>query len=549
MKLNTSKIILIIAAAFFPLVAFGATYTISQNGSGVDYSIAEFNALKGDKGGDIYYFSGTITTRVRPKIYGTSGNPVVLDGYQAGDCDWIGTGSCSGSAVLEQTSGEALWICDNHDYITVQDFEIHGSNYSGSSALVRVNDISDVATSDHILFGRNYLHDASASLMNVQRQYKAGANGRGDYLTLKENKIVNAAKHKNASEFINLNFYTNVLVEDNILGHSGSSKATSSNILAFHDCDYVLVENNIVYGAPNGAGITFKEDGDGCQNLLVRFNKTYDHDSGQQKNAGRGFSFGKYVANAYVYGNYSYSNASQAISVHDAARDIWIWSNIFANNGAFGLNTYKRTGPGNNINIFNNTFYRNADTDSKYNNTTIYFGDSGATNISVKNNLLIEGKPGTHSYYHQISAIAGVTGDIDSDYNTFYHSNNLTYAWYYNGDYRTLATMDSSYGMESNSNESDPGFNDANGADNKDGTEDDDYTLDGNHINNGFDLSQCFSVTIQGRNYKPCLDDALNPETTDWTTNPPTVNTTKQDVHGSGWERGAYVYIESKRKK
>ena len=37
-----------------------------------------------------------------------------------------------------------------------------------------------------------------------------------------------------------------------------------------------------------------------------------------------------------------------------------------------------------------------------------------------------------------------------------------------------------------------------------------------------------------------CLDDALDPNTTDWTTTPPTVNTVKRDTYG--WSRGAYAY-------
>jgi hypothetical protein len=87
----------------------------------------------------------------------------------------------------------------------------------------------------------------------------------------------------------------------------------------------------------------------------------------------------------------------------------------------------------------------------------------------------------------------------------------------------------------------DPGFKDPDGADNIYGTADDDYTLNGIHINNGADLSQCFDVSVQGKNYQICYEDALDPDATDWKTTPPTVKMTKQGDHGA-WERGAYVY-------
>ena len=50
------------------------TYYVTQTGSGADYSVAEFNALKGTGyAGDTFYFSGTITSEIRPNISGTSG--------------------------------------------------------------------------------------------------------------------------------------------------------------------------------------------------------------------------------------------------------------------------------------------------------------------------------------------------------------------------------------------------------------------------------------------------------------------------------------------
>jgi hypothetical protein len=91
--------------------------------------------------------------------------------------------------------------------------------------------------------------------------------------------------------------------------------------------------------------------------------------------------------------------------------------------------------------------------------------------------------------------------------------------------------------MEGDAEEADPGFTNE---------LTDDYTLDGtNNVSEGTDLSECFAVTIQGVLYEPCVDDALDPNGTDWTTTPPTVVTVKRDDYKRGtayWDRGAYVY-------
>jgi hypothetical protein len=119
---------------------------------------------------------------------------------------------------------------------------------------------------------------------------------------------------------------------------------------------------------------------------------------------------------------------------------------------------------------------------------------------------------------------------------------------YYAGSTRTLATLKSKYKVEDNSPAGEianPGFTDPNGADNKNGTADDDFSLNGKNINDGADLSKCWYVKVQDTTHKICLDDALDPVKTDWTQTPPVVYTVKQDSYGRGWERGAYVYTGS----
>ena len=50
-------------------------------------SAAQFNNLSGNYSNDIFYFSGTFSTRITVFVDGSSGGQVTLDGYEAGDCD------------------------------------------------------------------------------------------------------------------------------------------------------------------------------------------------------------------------------------------------------------------------------------------------------------------------------------------------------------------------------------------------------------------------------------------------------------------------------
>ena len=61
---------LFILFLLLPVTAFGATYTVTQTGSGADYSAATFNAESGDFSDDTFYFSGTFTSDLIPDVYG-----------------------------------------------------------------------------------------------------------------------------------------------------------------------------------------------------------------------------------------------------------------------------------------------------------------------------------------------------------------------------------------------------------------------------------------------------------------------------------------------
>ena len=153
--------------------AWAATWTtdVTQAGAGGDCedggecSVAEFNALSGDYADSTFYFSGPFTTRVTPRIEGTLGHSVTLDGYKAGDCDPINA-VCSSSALLQA----GMWIGGNapgsgYDYINVYDFRMTSSTSAPCFFISGyLSGSGDEKYSDYINFKRNYIYDTALNM-------------------------------------------------------------------------------------------------------------------------------------------------------------------------------------------------------------------------------------------------------------------------------------------------------------------------------------------------------------------------------------------------
>ena len=136
--------------------SWATTFHVTQAG-GVGsnpLSAAQFNGLSGNYSNDIFYFSGSFSTKIEPKIYGTGtgASVVTLDGYEGGDCDPINDNCASGALI------PGLRIQDGHDYITVQDFRATGFPTwdDGGTALFYIGSVTQSQTSDYIIIRRNY---------------------------------------------------------------------------------------------------------------------------------------------------------------------------------------------------------------------------------------------------------------------------------------------------------------------------------------------------------------------------------------------------------
>ena len=482
---------------------------------------------------DVVYFSGTITTRLDLKGSGTSGNPITLDGYESGNCNPIANGSCPGATVtggLEQSQ-------INH-YLTFQDFNITTTNWQYYRR---------GGASTNLKWLRNNFDNFNAHMLAVTSFWEGAS---GSYWWFEGNRFGNYALTSNPPGGINFCTVNNLVIRGNYFtGHNGV--ALSSNVLEFHHCTEVLVEYNhtdSVINQGNTAPWAFKEPWN--YNVIVRFNKFRTREE-------RALGVAPWPSSGFfVYGNYFYQdtwsykvnykyvltpsgppNAAYGMDIFDGAANVNVWSNIFANHTHAGLMLWWASGRGfddkriQNIKIYNNTFYNNAINGGNWlDQTGLSIGDAGATGIIVKNNIFSNNRP-TTSDRRQINNQIG--SNLTLEHNTYFHSGGAPVVWHFSAD-RTIPVLQSSYQREDDSPTGvvvNPGLNT-------------NMTLNGTHINNGANLSGLAgSLTIHGTAYNMYWQTALHPST-DWSGQPSAskIITADQGVHGSGWERGAYVY-------
>ena len=569
----TLKSILIVVFLLLPLLAHarGDVYYVNQNGAGDRsgsslanaWAVSDFNSaanwsttdhVNRIDPGDTVYFSGTVTSRVVPPIGygGLSGNYVTLDGWEGGTCDPVANSGCTSAAVLDRPSrvnasaNYCMLLVDNN-YFVVQDF-----NMQDSRGGIYARGPSSGRKSTHLTIRRNYVHDMAGKGMQITNSGPPNYLGY-DYVTvggaLGEGNLVYDTVEDSVSSYTDSHCFgiesaNDVIISYNKFDNSFQDTADASNTVSLHTGNRLLFEYNTV-GNPSGqACVAVKEHG-GTDKIL-RFNKCYN--CGAQG----GFAVVTNRAeqeNYYFYGNFIFDSAG-GFFLYRNYDNIHIWGNVIHNigpepvTGDGGIPIDVSSEPGTvqgDVYIYNNTISRGDQGGNRDRTGGIRIVGVATQQVRIKNNIFYYNNSNDQDI--QLHVYRGNEANLVSlEHNTYYSDS--TPKVYYAGANRDITNLKSMYNLENDSvagEVADPGFNDSNGADNIQGTEDDDYTLDGTNINNGADLSQCFNITIQGNVYTICYNDALDPDNTDWTTTPPTVGTTKQEDHGS-WERGAYVY-------
>jgi hypothetical protein len=501
--------------------------------------------------GDTVYFSGTITSTVIPVGSGTSGNRIVLDGYENGNCDPI-VSECTSSAILNQGMKiGSLSSGVGPDYITVQDFRMTrtGENDSAFSALA-----PDGQSADYIMFRRNSISEAPGQMLQFYRM---------KYAVIDNNKAVIFGQTYDVSKGVNFTYMYNSIVSNNEFGNDENnypSVCTSANLVELHGCHSMLFEYNNLYGSPNQRAIEIKESY-AIDDIIIRYNKIHNHGTywttGIRAGGGikiGGAQGGPTIENIYMYGNFIYNTWQWGILAQaDTSEYLYIWSNLVASNGQSGICVSSTRGDPQNIWVYNNTVVKNGDreeADDSRGGIVIVGGDY----YNIKNNILWNNRPsGAGGKYFQF--YNSNTSTITSlDYNTLWHDTSQAALYDWLGTSRDNSWMVANTAFCDNDNERDVDFTDPDGVDNIFGTVDDDYSLQAgsNEINDAADVS--FSENIDLSNSDSWFEtltgyttismtgnEALDPDT-DWSGQPSATKILIVDRDVVGWDRGAYAY-------
>ena len=557
MKADLKVIFIIIFLLPALTYAAGQKYYVTQDGSGYRngtslanaWNVADFNNSlnwsttnhpnKIDPG-DTVYFSGSVTSTLYPQGSGFSGNYITLDGYEAGNCDPINS-KCTRSAEIHN-SDSAIYFT-NQDYVIIQDFRISGEglDFIGKSP-------SD--DSSHIIIRRNEIHDIDHNCINIDY---------GDYFTIggafgDGNEIYDCGDDTSDAD-ISPSHTQDIIISHNHL-YATKSKGDSGDRgidgIVTHYVNRMLIEYNSIHSHNDRYGDDARgEDGMDLKrettDVIIRFNKIYDH-QGQANIQIQGGTH-----NVYVYGNRLMSSIWGGVFIYARKKgyasidNIHIWSNEIFGNAKNAITTVSDGDEVGMIYIYNNTMAFNgfAYTDIYGRNHTPNQWDCAlkltAGSSNIKNNIFFKNQPDISTYIQMNTNSSDRISTLEHD--TYYWPAHASVVGY-DGSNRTIADLQVKYNLEKYQiagEDSNPGMNDPDGPDNVYGTADDNYTLNGNKVDNGADLSKCFKVQIQDVTHTVCYDDALDPNTTNWSTTPPTVGTSKQENYGY-WDRGAYLY-------
>jgi hypothetical protein len=352
-----------------------------------------------------------------------------------------------------------------------------------------------------------------------------GADGDGNYIGLTGTSTADAA--------ILPYFCDDLVISYNHIDNGDSATYGASGI-NIYSCDRVLAEYNEVHGFAGNSNGEYAINTKGmCSDVIFRFNHVYGMFRG-------GLLFVNGMQEGYMYGNRSWGHGYSGLTVQGQSHgvlnapidDVYIWSNISFENGKSGIDT----GQGNcdygcpidNVNVINNTIADNGD--GTYGGATdagIHF-ESG-TNLTAKNNIMADNVADGGT---ELEMWVQTTSNVTLDWNLYYDSGGTARIYWGATPYASLSAFNTAQTpQEDNGDEDDPDFV---------LPASDNYRLGGDFVDQGTDLSECFNVTVQGTGYEICLDDALDPDNTDWTTTPPTAETVKRDT--VGWSHGAYAY-------
>jgi len=548
--------------------AYAATYYVTQDSAGSGDGSSYDNRMSVDdhnsgsfSPGDVIYFSGTITSEIRPPSSGSSSGYITYDGWEGGNFDAINLNPATGVAIVDRNRGQHGFDLRTKDYLIIQDFEITDMNigiitgpaWTGSGS----ND-----PSEYIVIRRNYIHDSEnddtgdrAIFTTTNENY--GMRGTR-YLTIggapgDGNHIFNIGGSFTGDYDIKLAYAEDVVCSYNAchadlsrdLGRSGIS--WEGNPCGDTHTKNIVIEHNHVYDHAVEGGIGGK-----CgENIIVRYNVVHGHNG----NEGGGLGMWGNWKNHYHYGNLVYDNImGESLSTGAGTEpgnpceylhwnwdgidgeNGYVWGNIFHSNSGAGIFVGGWAGEDyvRNVYVHNNVVADNGfDPEAGWWSGIVV--RQRVTNANIKNNILYNNVRG--SDYEQLYVQDSLTGETSLDHDIYFvpgrsEDPGTTVNW--GGNNQPVSAI------ENNGAYMDPSFK---------GPGSNEYTLSegSDCIDNGADLTGLVgSVTITDghgdtHTYNMRWEDVLDPAT-DLSSFPLDIQIADQNSFGTGWEPGAYVY-------
>jgi len=522
MDVMIKKLLIILIIFFIPAIGFAVTVT--QTGAGADLSVAQFNALTGNKAGTTYYFSGTITTEITPQIYGSGGNYVILDGYATDDTTYMNLSEASGRALIDLSSTTKDGIKIVTSYIAIQDFEMTDCEIGIM--------ITDAAGWTKIK--RTYIHECHRNgiymghaTLRSENILIGGERGHGN--------VLKNIGHDTAGADIVSCLANDVVVSYNHLyandldgGNWGIDGVVPTCFYSYR----FLVEYNSIHGHQKSSigdkgedGIDFKK---GVYDSVIRFNNIYDNRVHSVNLNG--------AHEVYVYGNRldGTDNVTGAGVYQDddiIESGIYVFSNIIANHPSRGITSVALSGS--DLTVFNNTFALNAP--GAMDNSTWGHMYLAGRDVTAKNNIFYKSRP-DETDYRQYYIATNTEQYATFDYNLYYWPSQTSQMFWGDDGWKNLSGLDA-LGQEANGSEENPDLTDI---------DNDDYTIASNTsgaYNAGIDMGSgnITSITIRGLTVNVPWDFALGPNTV-WGTGAtlPIIDEQLRDSHQ--WDAGAYVF-------
>lgn len=511
---------LIIIFLFLPFHALAGTFYVAQiaNGDGLGgsydnrASVTTHNAGSGNfttLDGDTVYLCDMITSRLIVPDSGSSGNVITYRG------DY--TGHVSNLNIADGNMGHINYT--GKDYITFQSINMQNGNFG----------FVTTGGSQYITIKKCVIHDQTDKAI-----YFHGTNGENSYITIGgadgDGNILYNVSTTTAGADIMLSHVSQFIVSYNIMYGTGSEGVDG---VAHEFSQYGVIEYNKIYDHVREDGIDFKNN---SHDIIVRFNDIYGHPN----QSGITVQLGSY--NIYIYGNritggkYAGILIQRGIWSSHNVENVYIWSNIIYNNSTGAGILVGSSGTSisiSNIRIYNNVIANNSGDDYTYTTAGIHIG-FGSGHL-IKNNIFFDNTGTSGREYAQVYVASGYTSAVTFQHNQGYYTGQTAKVYWGSSG---LIDFDSAI-AGSNNVTGNPGFTNEPG---------DDYTLLDSSAckDTGTDLSNLVgSVIIQGTTYNMYYDNCLDPNNTDFTVTPPSVSVLDQDLKGTAWEKGAYIFEES----